>query len=300
MILPNLVIAGAPKCGTTSLFTWLADHPVVCGAKIKETRFLVDRGDFGFNPDLNYHDHGLAGYQAYFLHCEASSPKFILEATPRYLYQETAPEVLASFDPLPHILFVLRKPSDRIYSAYQFARNDRAAIDPNLTLRQFVSLAWEDKPHRDLAYARAALDQSYYLDYLRRWVDRFPNSNLHIFLFEALKLHPHRFMQNVATQVGIDPRFYDAYAFRRRNPSYRVRWHRLHRARRVLGRRLPRQPRILLKRATQKAYSRLNVRPGRPPRSAEEQEVLEQLDQKFRRHNEMLSRELKIDLSAWQ
>jgi hypothetical protein len=42
MSLPNLVIAGAPKCGTSSLFYWLADHPQACGSTVKETFYLMD------------------------------------------------------------------------------------------------------------------------------------------------------------------------------------------------------------------------------------------------------------------
>ena len=44
-MLPNVVIAGAPKCGTTSLFAWLADHPDVCGSNVKEARYFLDPGD---------------------------------------------------------------------------------------------------------------------------------------------------------------------------------------------------------------------------------------------------------------
>jgi hypothetical protein len=300
MILPNLIIAGAPRCGTTSLFTWLTDHPEVCGSRVKETRFLLDRGDPSFNPDLNYHDHGLASYATYFEHCRAAHARVILEATPHYLYQDTALRVLAHLDPLPHIVFVLRKPSDRIYSHYQFARNDRALLPSELTFREFVFLAKEGWPGRETrGHVRDVLDHSRYLDYLRRWLDRFPGSHLHVFLFEALASSPQQFSRSVAEQVGIDPNFYAGYAFRRRNPSYRVRWQRLHHARRKLGRRLPPRTKSFLKRATQNAYSRLNVQARSSARSDEENDVLAQLDREFRAHNELLSRELKIDLAAW-
>ena len=42
MTFPNLVIAGAPRCGTSSLFRWLADHPNVCTSAATETRYLLD------------------------------------------------------------------------------------------------------------------------------------------------------------------------------------------------------------------------------------------------------------------
>ena len=41
-VVPNLMIAGAPKCGTTSLHHYLADHPSVCASIEQESRFLMD------------------------------------------------------------------------------------------------------------------------------------------------------------------------------------------------------------------------------------------------------------------
>lgn len=70
-MLPNLVITGFPKCGTTSLFTWLADHPQVTGSTVKETNFFVDPGTHSFRSHANFRDHGLAGYKAYFQKAQA-------------------------------------------------------------------------------------------------------------------------------------------------------------------------------------------------------------------------------------
>ena len=95
-MLPNVVIAGAPKCGTTSLFAWLADHPDVCGSNVKEARYFLDPDDPLFDEISNFRDHGLAGYEAYFTDCEERKAQVVLEATPVYLYQQTAPEGLVA------------------------------------------------------------------------------------------------------------------------------------------------------------------------------------------------------------
>src|SRR5881394_1202704 len=68
LCLPNAVIGGAPKCGTSSAFTWLLQHPQVCGSKPKETCYLLDADDPLCQPDANWHTHGLEGYAAYFRH----------------------------------------------------------------------------------------------------------------------------------------------------------------------------------------------------------------------------------------
>lgn len=301
MTLPNLVIAGAPKCGTTSLFAWLAAHPAVCGSSVKETRYLLDRGDLNFQAASNYHDHGLAGYEPYFADCSGASAKIVLEATPDYLYHQTALEVLSGLEPRPQILFMLRKPAERVYSYYQFARGDRAIIDAGITFPRFVEMARAGDSYLARRGTTAeALAHSRYVDYIEKWLARFPSSEVHLLLFEDLKRDPRSFMRGVAERFGISAEFYDDYAFHRKNPSYRVRWHRLHRFRRELGRLLPPGPRRVLKTATQPLYSRVNVLRGGQARSDDDQAVLEELDAEFALHNERLARATGIDLAAWR
>jgi len=300
MTFPNLVIAGAPKCGTTSLFAWLADHPEVCASRVKETRYLLDRGDPDFEAASNYHDHGLAGYEPHFAEC-SDSAKIVLEATTLYLYHQTALEVLSGLEPRPQIVFLLRKPAERVYSYYQFARNDRAILDPGITFRRFVEMARAgDSYLAGRGHTTEALAYSRYADYVEKWLAAFPGSEVHLLLFEDLKRDPRSFMQGVADRLGISPEFYDGYAFRRRNPSYRVRWHRLHGVRRELGRILPPGPRRMLKKATQPFYSRINVLRGGQARSDDDQAVLEALDAEFAPHNERLARATGLDLAAWR
>ncbi len=75
------MIAGAPKSGTTSLYAWLNEHPQVCGASVKETNYLVDRGTPLFDPACNYDDHRLIGYESFFPHCGSVNGGVVLEAT---------------------------------------------------------------------------------------------------------------------------------------------------------------------------------------------------------------------------
>ncbi|MGL6342534.1 MAG: sulfotransferase, partial [Waterburya sp.] len=66
MKLPNLIIAGAPKAGSSSLFHWIAAHPEVYGAPCKETFYFIDRDSSLFRPEANYNLHGLDLYESFF------------------------------------------------------------------------------------------------------------------------------------------------------------------------------------------------------------------------------------------
>jgi hypothetical protein len=299
-VLPNAVLAGAPKCGTTSLFRWLADHPEVCGSSVKEARFLLDPDDCLFKKDSNVHELGLSGYEAYFEHCESEGPKVVLEATPAYLYQRTAPEVLSSLEPAPELLFLFRKPSERTYSQFQYLQG-RARIDNRLDFRRFVDLVREGDPSIPThGHANLALAFSRYSDYLPAWLDRFPSEKFHFFLFEDLRRDPRSFVQAVAIRLGLTPSFFDDYDLRSENRSARLRSAWLHRTRRRLGRRVPPRTREHLKAATGRAYALLNVESSGGGRTSDDEEALAELDREFEPFNDRLAALTGLDLSGWR
>ena len=261
-MLPNVVIAGAPKCGTTSLFAWLADHPDVCGSNVKEARYVLDPGDPLFDENSNFRDHGLAGYEAYFRQCEAEKAKVVLEATPVYLYQATAPEALARIEPKPQIVFVsgsrlrVSPRTSTSYATVSFA--SRAA-----SRQRVVRLVEAGDPRiPDYAHANTALSQSRYADYLPAWLARFPRSSIHFFLLEN-SARPTCLCKGGGGPRRPRPGLYDTYAFGRKNATYRIRRPWLHLARRAVGRRLSPGTRRRLKAATAGAYARINVEPVR-------------------------------------
>ena len=102
MALPNTIIAGAPKSGSSSLYWWLSSHPEVCASKTKETHYFDDAVYPRFNASANYIEHGLGRYEQFFEHCTQEA-KVIMEATPIYLYQENALQQLSSLEPKPKI-----------------------------------------------------------------------------------------------------------------------------------------------------------------------------------------------------
>ncbi len=76
--LPNLLIAGVPKGGTSSLFRYLAQHPDICPASVKEIAFFNPlRREGGTLPSLDT-------YRKHFAHCEGE--EYAMEATPSYCY----------------------------------------------------------------------------------------------------------------------------------------------------------------------------------------------------------------------
>src|SRR5882672_4560890 len=118
LLVPNVILGGVRKCGTTSVFDWLSAHPRVATSPAKGTEFLMNLDSPYLNRELNYHQHGLAAYERYFRD-ERHKP-IRLDASTRYFDQETARTVLAALDPPPHVIFVLREPAARVLSLFRY------------------------------------------------------------------------------------------------------------------------------------------------------------------------------------
>jgi hypothetical protein len=300
-VFPNVVIVGAPKCGTTSLFAWLADHPDACGSVIKEARYFLDPDDPLFKKASNYRDHGLAGYEPYFEPCEAGAAALVVEATPVYLYQRSAPAAIAQIDPLPHIVVVFRKPSERVYSHFHFLRDSHARIDNRLPFAEFVRLVKAGDPAiPHYGHAKSVIDHSRYVEFLPAWLERFADDRVHYFLFEDLRRDPAAFMRSVAEEFGVEPSFYDSYSFARKNTTFRIRRPWMHRIRRGVGRHLPADTRKRIKASTASAYARINIEPARRSRTSADAEALVALERYFAPYNERLAEVTGLNLSPWR
>ena len=65
--------------------------------------------------------------------------KIILEATPDYIYQKTPLEVLPNLNPMPNIIFILRNPAKRLYSFFNFAKNNMGVLKKDISFTEYIN-----------------------------------------------------------------------------------------------------------------------------------------------------------------
>lgn len=109
--LPDFLIIGAQKCGTTALYDTLVQHPSVLPAYQKEVHYF-DR----------YYNKGLLWYKANMPSRTArkAAPEAIAgEAAPSYIYHPLAAQRVKSLLPNAKLIVLLRNPVNRAYSHYQ-------------------------------------------------------------------------------------------------------------------------------------------------------------------------------------
>jgi hypothetical protein len=305
MNLPNVVIAGAAKCGTTSLFKWLVDHPEVGGPREKELFYLMDKGHPLLKRDSNYHDHGLDGYKTFFQD-HNSNYKVIMEATTHYMYQQTAIDVLSNLDPRPQIIFMLRKPSQRVYSSFRFTQNVLANLDKSVSFSQFIEALRSGRTD-SLVKSFSSMDNalllmniikySQYIDYISNWISRFGRERIHVFLFEHMLKDTRTFMHKLATCIGIEASFYENYDFKSHNKTIGFKNQFLHSRVRRAAELIPQG---IVKDVLRDLYLKVQADKEKAEISSEDLMTLHVLDDYFEPFNQRLAHELDIDISAWQ
>ena len=107
--LPDFFVAGAMKCGTSSLFHYLRQHPRMVGPVRKELHHF-DHG--------SHHGRDFGWYRAHFSMRAALRGRVTGEATPDYMYGPAVPALLAAMVPMARIVVVLRDPVARPISHY--------------------------------------------------------------------------------------------------------------------------------------------------------------------------------------
>ncbi|WP_019503960.1 sulfotransferase [Pleurocapsa sp. PCC 7319] len=303
MKLPNLIVAGLPKAGSSSLFHWLAAHPEVYGAPSKETFYFIDRDSPLLRLEANYNFHGLDLYESFFSNCPDDA-KIVLEATPHYIYQKTALDFFASCNPQPHVVFLLRKPSKRIFSAFSFMQNNLARLDSNLTFEQITDLLLDqtgnlvqklDYPQDSIFYEwlNDQLPHNRYYDFLTCWSERFSNDKIHIILFEEMIANPQATLIKLAESLGIDANFYKEFYFEQRTKTIVIKNRFAHE---MLLKLAPYIATSKIRGLLKSLYIQLNSSAPKPATS----ESLTRLDNYFQPYNQKLAEEFNLNLESWK
>jgi hypothetical protein len=179
--LPNFIVIGAQRAGTTSLFNVLSAHPDITPSVVKEVHFF----------DLNY-DKGLDWYRSHFPYRSWKRyPDHHLwgEASPYYLFEPRVPQRIHDVLPDVKLIASLRNPIDRAYSDYQrqvLLGHEKLSFEEAVEIEMDrisgeVDRLVREPAYKSLAYRRHSyLTRGVYSDQLERWLSVFPRKQIHI------------------------------------------------------------------------------------------------------------------------
>lgn len=199
--LPDAVIIGAQKCGTSSLQGYLTQHPRVIAPLRKEVHYF----------DLN-HARGERWYRAHF--GRAGEPGLNLDATPYYLFHPLAPGRAHALLPRAKLIVLLRDPARRAYSHYWHER-DKGREPLEFEAALDAEPARVDAAHRRLAAGEIAASREHqfygycargrYAEQLERWLQYYPREQLLVLRFEDLVREPLPTLNRTLAWLGLPP-----------------------------------------------------------------------------------------------
>lgn len=290
-MLPNLLLAGAPKCGTTAAYDWLLEHPEISGGVDKELFYLMDPEDWKFNAKRNWRDHGGVGYESLFAE---SAAKWVMDGTTLTIYQKAALEYAEANK--PRVVFFLREPAGRVYSTFKYLKNNRSVLSSKTTFSDYLAALDSGDCFGGVTQLSAGVEQSTYVNYLRRWEAAVGRENLRVIVFEDFMSNPSRGMDELCNWLGIDPGFYEGFVFRKQNESLKIKSRLLNRVKEALAKRVSSRK---FKSFLRPMYFWLNSRPAQKYEYEVDEATLNSLKTRFCTSNAELADEFSLDLSGW-
>ena len=197
---PNFLVIGAGKSGTSSLYRYLIEHPNILSATEKELHF--------FNRDFEL---GFDWYQCQFPHIPQNSGLMTGEATPWYYCTFQVARKVKSLLPNVKLIIVLRNPVDRAFSYYKMA------YSMGIETRSFSeAIAREFNELKDRAdfyqptpdywkKSKPYILFGLYFYFLEAWLNEFPREQLLIIKSEDLKNRTEETVNRIFEFLGLEP-----------------------------------------------------------------------------------------------
>lgn len=185
----NLLIIGAQKAGTTSLYEYIKQHPDVYFSEIKEiTYFVVDK----------YYRKGIDYFHSFF--SKYNNEKIIASSYVHMLPSVDAPDRVFAYNKNMKFIIMLRDPVSRAYSAYNYAKQNGWENDD---ISFIDSLDYEsirkNNNQIDLLYFYNGL----YSSHIDNWMSRFPSAQFLIITDTELRNDSKQVLSRITSFLNI-------------------------------------------------------------------------------------------------
>lgn len=205
-VLPSVIINGAMKSGTTSLFYYLSQHPELFPSFTKEVHFF----DGGIYENLDTFKKGESWYRAHFpLKKELPQNAKTFEATPLYLPNPLSAFRINELLPDVKLISVLRNPTERAISHYFHERRYNREPLGLLEALQEEEKRLSEAIKNNLYKSKEFIHYSYkyrglYYQQIKRIYQYFPKNQVLILCSENLLSDPVKELRKVLNFIGVD------------------------------------------------------------------------------------------------
>jgi hypothetical protein len=204
-LIPDFLIIGAGKSGTTSLDKYLKQHPQIFIPKVKEPNFFGYENtkieDLEADPaEVRHYQGSVTKIDDYLnLFKDAKPDQLKGETSNTYMYHPDAPDRIKYYNPDIKLIAILRQPAGRLYSRYLHLARENKLPTPDFS----------DCLNKDTIWWRRndLIKEGFYFKNLSPFFRLFPKNNIRIYLYEELNDQPERVLHDIYTFLGIDTSF---------------------------------------------------------------------------------------------
>jgi hypothetical protein len=214
--LPDFLIIGAQKAGTTALYSYLREHPGIAGPPWKEVSFF-DR--HFWRGDAWYRGHFPNRLYLRRVRSRARAEPIVGEASPSYVFHPLAPQRVAVLVPDVRLIALVRNPIDRALSHYHHEKAlgreplpfEEALEQEDARMEGELERMLDPKYFSHAWWNFTYLSRGRYAEQLDRWLERFPRERLLVVPSEDLLERPGETYGRVLEFLGASPHGLDSY-----------------------------------------------------------------------------------------
>lgn len=191
--LPDFLIIGGMKCGSTTLYDYLNEHPRVFMSKYKEPSYFSDdkvfcRGEDWYRSIFDQATpHQLCGEASTsYSRCEEYRFAVKPETWVNYL---SAPSRIAAAIPDVRLIYIMRHPIERAYSHYSFL------------MQADAMMSFE----KALMHHKTIIETSRYIDHIRRYLEHFSQEQLLLVILDDFEQDPEGELDRIQRFLGLEP-----------------------------------------------------------------------------------------------
>jgi hypothetical protein len=184
----HIIVVGLPKCGTSSLYFYLCQHPNILEPRKKETAYLRhDRAELSRDDYLN--EYLLVNMNLARLKRKNLKNFYTLDVDGKYFYKKEwqSPRIAKKIVPNAKLLFIFRNPADRLYSNFVMNKKNprfkEATVHKNNKCYRWGELEFKDH-WKDYAALTMQIDISDYAGGLIKWKECFDKNRIYIMIYE--------------------------------------------------------------------------------------------------------------------
>lgn len=202
MPLPNFLIIGAAKSGTSALYTFLRQHPQVFMSANKEPRYFSFAGQ-ELDPNHPVHRTTVTKLDDYLkLFDDAGDAIALGEASPSYLHNPAAPPRIKEMIPQVKLVAILRNPADRAYS--HFMHFVKQGLETTTDFGEAIH-AVETLDRNGWVPRRDYLSFGYYGEQLSRYYALFNRDQIKVYVYEEYRQAQSACIADIFRFLGVDP-----------------------------------------------------------------------------------------------